>query len=82
MPEPRSIDPLAVDSARRQHTAAADRLFQRIINCAQAGRVDIAHGRPPTAAARQIDSDITSLLETLAELRTVEKFAARVRKAA
>lgn len=74
------VDPLTM--ARRQHAAAADKITARILNCAQAVRQDLAHGRPPGAAARQLYADTQLLLETLAELRTVERMASWSRKPA
>lgn len=76
------IDPLMVSSARRQGTAAADKIAARILNCAQAVRQDLAHARPAGPAARQLAADATALLEALAELRAVEKFAAWTRQPA
>jgi len=78
----RPVDGLLIHSARRQHAGAADKIAARILNLARAVREDLAHGRPATAAARELDTQVTALLETLAELRTVEKFAAWARDAA
>lgn len=76
------IDGYSLDSARRQHAAAADRIAARVLNCAQAVRQDLAHARPAGPAARQLAADVQILLETLAELRAVERFAAWARKPA
>ena len=82
MSDTHSSDPLLLHSARRQHTAAADKLAARIVNLANAVRQDLALARPPGPAARQLSADATALLEALAELRVVEKFAAWTRKPA
>ena len=76
------IDPAMLDSARRQHAAAADRHAARIASCNHAVRQDLAHGRPPGAAARQLLAEAQALMETLAQMRTVERFAAQVRQPA
>ncbi len=76
------VDALMIHSARRQHSAAADKIAARIINCAQAVREDLAHARPAGPAARQLATDAQALLEALAELRAVEKFAAWTRQPA
>lgn len=76
------VDATMIHSARRQHTAAADRLAQRVASCAQAVRLDLAHNRPASAAARQLLADAIALLEQLAELREAEKFAAWTRQPA
>lgn len=76
------IDGLMIHSAKRQHTATADKLAARALSCAQAVRQDLAHGRPAGPAARQLLADATALLEALAELRAVEKFAAWTRQPA
>ena len=73
------VDPTTIHAARRQNTAAADKLAARIINLAQAVRQDLALGRPPGPAARQLSTDATALLEALAELRAVEKLASWTR---
>lgn len=69
-------------SARRQHAHAADKLAARIINLAQAVRQDLALGRPPGPAARQLSADATALLEALAELRAVDRLTAWTRQPA
>ena len=76
------VDPTTIHAARRQQTSAADKLASRIINLAQAVRQDLALGRPPGPAARQLAADATSLLEALAELRAVEKLASWTRQPA
>jgi hypothetical protein len=76
------IDALMIHSARRQHTGAADKIAARIINCANAVRQDLAAARPAAPAARQLAADVQALLETLAELRTVEKIAVWARQPA
>ena len=76
------VDPTTIHAARRQQTSAADKLAARIINLAQAVRQDLALGRPPGPAARQLAADATSLLEALAELRAVEKLASWTRQPA
>lgn len=60
--------------ARRQHSASADKLAQRVTSCAHAVRLDLAHGRPAQAAARQLLADAIALVEKLAELREAEKW--------
>jgi hypothetical protein len=60
--------------ARRQHANAADKLAQRVASCAHAVRLDLAHGRPAQAAARQLLADAIALVEKLAELREAEKW--------
>ena len=76
------VDALMIHSARRQHAATADKIAARIVNCAQAVRQDLAHGRPAGPAARQLAADAQALLEALAELRAVEKIAAWTRQPA
>ena len=76
------VDPTTIHAARRQQTSAADKLASRIINLAQAVRQDLALGRPPGPAARQLHADATALLEALAELRAVEKLASWTRQPA
>ena len=76
------VDPTTIHAARRQQTSAADKLASRIINLAQAVRQDLALGRPPGPAARQLAADATALLEALAELRAVEKLASWTRQPA
>jgi hypothetical protein len=78
----RPVDGLMIHSARRQHAGAADKIATRVINCAHAVREDLAHARPPTVAVRQLAVEVTALLETLAQLREVEKFAAWTRQPA
>ena len=80
MPAVSSASPL--DSARRQHAAAADKLAQRVASCAHAVRLDLAHGRPAQAAARQLLTDAIALSEAVAGLREVEKLASWVRQPA
>jgi hypothetical protein len=76
------IDGLMIHSARRQHAAAADKHLARIASCTHAVRLDLAHGRPAGPAARQLAAEVQGLLETLAALRAVEKFAAWARQPA
>jgi hypothetical protein len=76
------IDPAMIDSARRQHAAAADKHAARIASCTHAVRQDLAHGRPAGPAARQLLAEAQALQETLAQLRTVERFAAWTRQPA
>ena len=76
------VDALMIHSARRQHTATADKIAARILNCAHAVRQDLAAARPAGPAARQLAADAQALLEALAELRAVEKFAAWTRQPA
>ena len=82
MAAPQPIDALMLHSARRQSVAAADKIATRILSCAQAVRKDLALARPAGPAARQLAADAQALLEALAELRAVEKFAAWTRKPA
>ena len=76
------VDNLMIDSLRRQHAATAQKLITRIASCNQAVRLDLAHNRPAGAAARQLQAEVQSLLDTLAELRTVERLAGWARKPA
>ena len=76
------LDAMMIHAARRQHAAAADRIAARILNCAQAVRDDLSHARPAGPAARQLACDAQSLLEALAELRAMEKFAGWTRQPA
>ena len=78
----RPADSTMIHIARRQHAASADKLAVRIANCTQAVRQDLAMGRPPGPAARQLLANATALLEALAELRTVEKLASWTRQTA
>ena len=76
------VDQMMVQSSRRQYAASADKIAARVLNCAQAVREDLAHGRPAGPAARQLAADAQALLEALAELRAVEKFAGWTRQPA
>jgi len=76
------VDALMIHAARRQHSAAADKIAARILNCAQAVREDLAHARPAGPAARQLAADTQALLEVLAELRAVERLASWARQPA
>lgn len=82
MAAPQPIDQMLIHGARRQHAANADKIAARILNCAQAVRKDLSLARPAGPAARQLACDAQSLLEALAELRAVEKFAAWTRQPA
>ena len=79
---PQPIDQMMIHAARRQHAAAADKIAARILNCAQAVRKDLALARPAGPAARQLAADAQALLEALAELRAMEKFATWTRQPA
>ena len=76
------VDQMMIQSSRRQYAASADKIAARIFNCAQAVREDLAHARPAGPAARQLAADAQALLEALAELRAVEKFASWTRQPA
>ena len=76
------VDPTTIHAARRHHSSAADKLAGRIVNLAQAVRQDLALGRPPGPAARQLHADATALIEALAELRAVERLASWARQPA
>jgi hypothetical protein len=81
-PVPATISPVAIQAARRQHLAAADKLTQRIINCANAVRLHLAGGQPAGPAARQIGSDVMELLTELGRIGELEKMAAWARQVA
>jgi hypothetical protein len=70
----RPADATMIHVARRQHANAADKIAQRVASCAHAVRLDLAHGRPAQAAARQLLTDAIALVEKLAELREAEKW--------
>lgn len=82
MSAPQPVDAMVLHAARRQHAAAADKIATRILHCASAVRQDLAAARPAGPAARQLAADAQALLEALAELRAVEKFAAWTRQPA
>ena len=77
-----SLDDTMIQSSRRQHAFEADKLAQRVASCAHAVRLDLDHGRPAQAAARQLLADAMALCEALARLREVEKMAAWTRQPA
>lgn len=79
---PMSVDPMTIQSLRRQHLNAADKLAQRIINCATAVRMHIANGQPAGPAARQIGSDVMELVAELAKLGEDDKLMGWVRQPA
>ena len=78
----RPADSTMIHIARRQHAASADRLAVRIANCTNAVRQDLAMGRPPGPAARQLLADAIALIEKLAELREADKHASWARQPA
>ena len=76
------VDPTTIHAARRQNTAAADKLAARIINCANAVRMHVANGQPAGPAARQIASDATELIAEIARLAEDDRLAGWTRQPA
>ena len=80
--QPQPLDAVMIASSRRQHVNTADKIFARIVNCAQAGRQQLANGQPAAPAARQIGIDLLELMPELGELREATRFAGWTRQPA
>ncbi len=76
------IDSVMLQSSARQHTATADKLAQRIANCAGAVRLHLANGQPAGPAARQVVADAMELIAELAKLAEVGRFEGWTRRPA
>jgi hypothetical protein len=68
-----------ITAAKYQHAHSVQRSALRIKNCADQVLQDMAHGRPPGTAARQIAADVQDLLRSLAVLGVLDEVAAMLR---
>jgi hypothetical protein len=78
----RPIDGDMISTSRCQHARAVNLLLGKIGNVARAGQVDLAHLRPPDAAALEIGTLVLQLMKAVGKLGETEKYAAWTRKPA